>query len=641
LPALLLALGLAGPVLLAAGLWVRPVALAMLLLTAAQGRAGLPDEALLSAALFGWYVAQGAGPISLDGVLARGLASSALPFAARAMRVAAWFDRVVGPLYRLALRLWLAAALIGASASASAPGAMGAHLAMPALPQGMGMHGLPGAWALGAGLLLALGLFTPVVCLAWLLALASGAGHAAGDASLYGPLLLALIGVTGAGRLSLDALIAGWARAPSEPPGPLPHVVIVGAGFGGMACAAGLWRAPLRVTLIDRHNYHLFQPLLYQVATGSLSPADIAAPVRAVLRGNPRLRILRGEVSGVDRTRREITVDGRRMAYDHLVIATGATHGYFGRDDWATYAPGLKTVEDATNIRGRILSAFEEAEATEDPARRRVLLTFLIVGAGPTGVELAGAIAELARNGLEQQFRAFDPATARVILVQAGPRVLPGFPASLSAFAQRSLQRLGVEVRLDSRVESVDADGVMVSGERIPAATVLWAAGVVASPAARWLAVEPDRAGRVPVGPDLSVPGLPEVFAIGDTALAAAWNGQAAPGLAPAAKQMGAYAARVIAARVRGEAPPPPFRYRHQGSLATIGRKSAVADFGRVRFAGALAWWLWGVVHILFLVGLRNRASVMLGWMWSYVTFGPGVRLITGDPPRRRAVPAA
>jgi len=328
-------------------------------------------------------------------------------------------------------------------------------------------------------------------------------------------------------------------------------------------------------------------------------------------------------------------VDGHAFSYDALVLATGATHGYFGHEEWAAYAPGLKSVQDATSIRSRILDAFEQAEATDDPVARESLLTFLICGAGPTGVEMAGAIAELARNGMSKDFRNFDPASARILLVQAGPRVLPQFNERLSSFARTSLEALGVEVRVDSRVEVIEADGVVVSGERIAAGTVLWAAGVVASPAAAWLGTEADVAGRIKVGPDLSVPGLPDVFAIGDTALALAWDGRPAPGLAPAAKQGGAYVASVLRARLRNANPPPPFRYRHQGSLATIGRKSAVADFGRFKLTGTVAWWLWGAVHVLFLVGLRNRLSVILGWVWSYFTFDVGVRLITEEGTHR------
>ena len=323
-------------------------------------------------------------------------------------------------------------------------------------------------------------------------------------------------------------------------------------------------------------------------------------------------------------------VGAQRIPYDYLVLATGATHSYFGHDEWAPYAPGLKRIEDATEIRRRMLSAFERAEATDDPVQRQSLLTFLIVGGGPTGVELAGAIGELARYGMEKEFRNFDPASARVILVQAAPRILPTFPEKLSATAKASLEKLGVEVVLNGRVEHIDIEGVRVNGRPIAAGTVLWAAGVVASPAARWLNAEADNAGRLKVGPDLSVAGRPNIFAIGDTALSTAWEGNPVPWLAPAAKQGGAYVAAVIRARVLGRAIPPPFVYKHLGSLATIGRKAAVADFGWLRLSGAPAWWLWGAVHVAFLVGLRNRISVMFDWFWAYLTFRGGTRLITG-----------
>ena len=620
-----------GPALLAAGLLVRPVALVMLALTLLAQASGAPrDEHLFWAALFGWYVVQGAGPLSLDHLLGKGLGLSPLPLAGRAIAAAGWFDRQIGPLYRLALRLWLAAALVGPVLAPAMVPAM-APAMVPATAAAM----LPHPVAAIAAVLLALGLGTPVVSAGLLLAVSGAAIIADQGASLYGPLLLALLGVSGAGRYSLDHLVVRLAHRTPKLPDDAPHIVIVGAGFGGMACAAGLRHERARVTLIDRRNYHLFQPLLYQVATAGLSPADIATPIRGVFRDDPRLRVLCGAVSGVDTAARRVVVDGRTLAYDALVLATGASHAYFGHEDWAAYAPGLKSVEDATGIRSRILAAFEQAEATDDPVAQKTLLTFLVCGAGPTGVELAGAIAELARNGMAKDFRTFDPASARILLVQAGPRVLPQFHERLSAFARRSLEALGVEVCVDSRVEAIDADGVVVQGERISAGTVLWAAGVVASPAAAWLGTEPDRAGRIKVGPDLSVPGLPVVFAIGDTALSLAWDGQPVPGLAPAAKQGGAYVASVLRARLRGRTPPPPFRYRHQGSLATIGRKSAVADFGRFRLTGAPAWWLWGAVHILFLLGVRNRFSVMLGWIWSYFTFDVGVRLITERLPSR------
>jgi putative oxidoreductase len=616
-----IAVQVCGPLLLIAGFLVRPVALLMLVLTLVA-QAGAPQDVhLFWAALFGWYVVQGAGALSLDHLLGKGLGLSPLPLAGPATAAADWFDRQIAPLYRLALRLWLAAAIVGT-------------VLAPTMLPGMQAGMLPRPIALLAALCLALGLGTPIVA-AVLLAASSGAAAMGLDQgmTIYGPLLLALLGVSGAGRYSLDRLILAMANRRVAPAEDAPHIVIVGAGFGGMACAEGLRHEQARVTLIDQHNFHLFQPLLYQVATGNLSPADIATPIRGVFRDDLGITVLCGAVSGIDPTARRVTVDGRAIPYDALVLATGASHGYFGHEEWAEYAPGLKSVQDATAIRSRVLDAFERAEATADPAARAALLTFLVCGAGPTGVELAGAIAELSRNGMDKEFRHIDPATARILLVQAGPRVLPQFDERLSAFARKSLEGLGVEVRVDSRVEAIDAQGVTINGKHIAAGTVLWAAGVVASPAAVWLGTKPDRAGRIQVGPDLSVPGLPDVFAIGDTALSLAWNGNPVPGLAPAAKQGGAYVASVLRARLRGRKPPPPFRYRHQGSLATIGRKSAIADFGWIKLTGALAWWLWGAVHILFLLSMRNRLSVMLGWAWSYFTFGIGVRLITEDRP--------
>ena len=607
-----------GPVLIAIGLLCRPVALLMLVLTLREQFSGATqDEHLFWAALFGWYVVHGPASLSLDRLLRNGMKNSPLPLAALAIAVGDWVNRAIGPLYVLAIRLWLAAALAVPVPS---------HMMLPAMQEGM----VPSWLLVIAAVLLALGLGTPAVA-AVLFAMGSGMLMAGSDhaATIYEPLLLALLGVSGAGCYSVDYLIGCWAHRMIRLRAGAPHVVIVGAGFGGMACAAGLRHEPVHITLIDRENYHLFQPLLYQVATAALSPADIATPVRAVFRDNARMRVLRGTVTAVDAAARRVIADGRAIAYDTLVLATGATHGYFGHGEWAAYAPGLKSVADATSIRSRILDAFEKAEATEDPALQRKLLTFLICGAGPTGVEMAGAIAELAHNGMAKDFRNFDPASARILLVQAGPRVLPQFDERLSAFAHTSLEALGIEVHIASRVELIDGDGVVVNGERVEAGTVLWAAGVVASPAAAWLGAEADGAGRVKVGADLSVPGFPDIFAIGDTALSLAWNGQPVPGLAPAAKQAGAYVASVMRARLRGRKPPAPFRYRHQGSLATIGRRSAVADFGRVKVTGAAAWWLWGAVHIFFLVGLRNRLSVMLGWAWSYFTFDIGVWLIT------------
>jgi NADH:ubiquinone reductase (H+-translocating) len=406
--------------------------------------------------------------------------------------------------------------------------------------------------------------------------------------------------------------------------------VIVGAGFGGLAAATGLGKAPVEVTVIDRRNHHLFQPLLYQVATAGLSPADIAQPIRAILRYQSNASVLLGRVIGVDHAAREVLTGDRRVAYDYLIVATGARHAYFGHDEWEAIAPGLKSIEDATDIRRRILLAFERAEAASDPDERRALLTFVLVGGGPTGVELAGAIAELAKRALTADFRSIDSRQTRVVLVEAGPRLLPVMPERLSAKAKRALERLGVEVRLGQPLTGCDAEGAMLGDEKIAARTILWAAGVAASPAASWLEAEKDRAGRVKVEPDLTLPGHPEIFVIGDTAAATDAAGKPLPGIAPAAKQAGEYVARVIRARAAGRAAPPPFHYRHLGNLATIGRHAAVADFGWLRLSGRLAWLLWGAVHIFFLIGFRNRIVVLLDWLWSYLTFQRGARLITG-----------
>ncbi len=409
-----------------------------------------------------------------------------------------------------------------------------------------------------------------------------------------------------------------------------PHIVIVGAGFGGLAAAHGLAGAAVDVTVIDRRNYHLFQPLLYQVATAGLSPAQIASPIRAILRRAANVRVMLGKVNGIDKERRLVMVDQGTIAYDHLVLATGARHSYFGRDDWEGAAPGLKKIDDAIGIRRRLLTAFEEAEAATSPEARRRLLTFVVIGGGPTGVEMAGAIAELARVALRRDFRNIDPADARIVLVEAGPRLLSTFPAMLSNAACEALQQLGVEVRLGSAVTRCDSEGVAIGEERVAAATIVWGAGVMASAAAHWLGVAKDRAGRVVVGPDLTVPDHPEIFCIGDTACVIDAAGKSLPGLAPVAKQQGAYVARRLRAAFSGKAPPRPFRYRSWGTMATIGRRAAVADLGWVKLDGTLAWLLWSAVHVSFLIGFRNRLVVMLDWLWSYFTFQSGARLITG-----------
>ena len=413
-----------------------------------------------------------------------------------------------------------------------------------------------------------------------------------------------------------------------------PRVVIVGAGFGGLSAAQALRRARVAVTVIDQRNYHLFQPLLYQVATAALSPADIASPIRGILAGQKNARVLLGRVIGIDRKTREVLLEDRRVPYDMLIVATGARHSYFGHDDWAAAAPGLKTIDDATRLRRTILLAFERAEGETDAGEMHRLMTFVVVGGGPTGVELAGAVAELARYALAKDFRTIDPTMSRIVLLEAGPRILPSFPDSLSAAAQRALEKLGVEVRVNEAVTHCDDTGVAAGGGQIDAGTVVWAAGVAASPAAEWLAAKHDRAGRVEVERDLTLPGHPEIFVLGDTARALDENGNLLPGVAPVAKQEGKYVASVIEARVLRNTIPGPFRYKNLGNLATIGRTGAVADFGFVRLTGRLAWFMWGLAHIYFLIGFRNRIAVALDWLWAYVTFQRGARLITGRDPQ-------
>jgi NADH dehydrogenase len=413
-------------------------------------------------------------------------------------------------------------------------------------------------------------------------------------------------------------------------------VVIIGAGFGGLEAAKALARAPVDVTIVDRVNHHCFQPLLYQVATAALSPADVAWPIRHILRAQKNATVLMAEVIGVDTAAKLVRLrDAEPIPYDRLIVATGATHSYFGHEEWEPFAPGLKRIEDATRIRRRLLIAFEEAELTHDDAERQRLLTFVIVGGGATGVEMAGAIAEVARQTLAADFRRIDPRASRIILLEAGPRIMPTLPDDLSDYAARALMRMGVDVRAATPVTGCDARGVSLDHGRIDAGTVIWAAGVVASRAARWLDAAHDRAGRVPVSPDLSLPELPDVFVIGDTAAVHEANGEPVPGVAPAAKQMGRYVGKLIAARLDGK-PLPPFRYRDLGVLATIGRRSAVVKLGRLHLKGFIGWLFWSVVHIYFLIGLKNRFVVAFIWAWDYLTFQRGARLITEVPEPRR-----
>lgn len=410
-----------------------------------------------------------------------------------------------------------------------------------------------------------------------------------------------------------------------------PRIVIVGAGFGGLFAARGLRRVDAEITLVDQHNYHLFQPLLYQVATAGLAPSDIAWPIRGILSRQKNVTVLLDRVSDVDVQAGEVGTLERRIPFDFLVLATGARHAYFGHDDWEPHAPGLKSIDDATSIRRRVLMAFERAEMTDDEHLKASLLNFVIVGAGPTGVELAGTIAELARRTLAADFRRIDSRSARIILVEAGPRALPAFSAKLSDYAQKALRKLGVEILLGAAVTHCDATGIVVGGEHIPAATVLWAAGVAASPAGAWIEAETDRAGRVIVNRDLSVKNHPNIFVVGDAAAVKDHKGTPVPGIAPAAKQQGRYVAGVIQSRLENKGTPAAFRYRHSGNLATIGRKSAVIEFPFVRLSGFLAWWVWGIAHIYFLIGVRSPMTVAVNWFWQYVTYGRGARLITGE----------
>src|SRR6266446_5845623 len=625
------------------GLATRVGAAVLLALTvASHTRVAALDLNLFWMALLAYYVLLGADRLSLDRLLSQGLKNSPLPQAGALITLLEATRPALTAIYLLALRVALMLTLLLAgrhmsTAMMTTTPEIHAWLPVRSATRLFGNEGIALALLIGSGLATRATALLAVVMIGYHKMIGGDMSF-----SFYWTVLLLLLVAKGSGPFSLDAIILAGLR--QSLPGlsgafnleGLPRVVIVGAGFGGIACARALRHAPASITLIDRQNYHLFQPLLYQVATAALSPADIAIPIRAIFRDQFNAKVMLATVTGLDTERREVLTDGLNLPYDHLVIATGATHSYFGQDAWAPFAPGLKRVDDATLVRRRVLEAFEHAEVAGSEAERRRQLSFVIVGGGPTGVELAGVIAELARVGMEKDFRNFDPATAEIILVQAGPRLLPAFPESLSEIARCSLADMGVNVLLNSKVSLIDADRVIVNDRHIYSRTVLWAAGVTASPAAKWLNAEADKAGRVKVQPDLSVPHLPDVYVIGDTALANCWQGQPVPGLAPAAKQGGAFVAKVIRAKLRGEPVSYAFSYRHMGSLATIGRKSALADFGFVRLRGAMAWWLWGIVHVLFLVGSRNRAAVVLNWIWSYVTYRASTRLITGSSPQAR-----
>jgi NADH:ubiquinone reductase (H+-translocating) len=413
----------------------------------------------------------------------------------------------------------------------------------------------------------------------------------------------------------------------------LPRIVIVGAGFGGLWAASALAGAPAQITIVDERNYHLFQPLLYQVATAGLSPADIAAPIRGILSRQRNAHVVLGRVIGIDKAQKIVRLRDRDVQYDWLIVATGARHAYFGHEEWAAFAPGLKNIDDATLLRRKILTALERAEQEPDPAERQRLMTFAVVGGGATGVETAGAIAELVKVALARDFRVINPKMSRIVLIEAGARVLPNFAAKLSTAAHRALEKLGVEVRLGRPVTRCDEAGVMLGEERIACGVTIWAAGVMASPASQWLEAEHDRAGRVLVERDLTLPGDHQIFVIGDTALVRDEAGKPLPGIATVAKQEGTYVARFLRARLAGRAAPQPFHYRDYGELATIGRNFAVVDFHWLRLTGLIGWFVWSAAHIYFLIGFRNRLVVAMDWIWAYLTFQRGARLITADDP--------
>jgi NADH dehydrogenase FAD-containing subunit len=607
------------PMLLLAGLLTRPLALLLAL------GVGLGAGVMLTwpqLVLLAWLAIGGAGPLSLDFLLRRGLARVPIWAVRAASRCYATCDVFARSALPFVTRLGLAFVIAG-----------GTGFAAWAVP-GTGALVTAPWWVLLPCWALALGFATrPAALLLCGLALTVFPGAMLGRFEIV--VLLALVATSGAGAISLDAPLVRWIERTiprrNAIHGIVPHVVVVGGGFGGLAVVRALRRTRCRITLVDRSNHTLFQPLLYQVATAALSPADIALPIRSILRGQANVAIRLGEVTGIDAVMREVVLAQERIPFDHLVLATGARHSYFGKEQWAAHAPGLKSLDDATAMRGRMLLAFERAEGAADPAAREALLTFVIVGGGPTGVELAGAVAEFARTGLDMEYRTIDPASARVVLVQSADRVLPVFSAPQSARAERVLRALGIEVRTRATVTQVDQDGVEIDGVRIAARTVFWAAGVSASPAAHWLGQSGDAAGRLVVGDDLSVAEWPAVYAIGDTAASKGWNGMAVPGLAPAAAQQGHHVADVIRAAIEGRAAPGPFRYRHRGNLATVGRMAAVAELRWLHLWGAPGWWFWGAAHVLLLAGGRNRAVVVLNWLWAYLTYKRSARLITGN----------
>ena len=640
---------LIGSILLLMGLMTRFAALAMLALSIVIQVFYQPTNSqIFWIILLGWYVIMGAGPISLDHLF-RGIKESALFLAKPLSNFFPFLKKYVGPIYILLMRLWIASILYVAG-----------HAAMQTIPLVKSISFLHyqfqvsilnnneagffiGTFSSLCALLLVVGLGTRIVALITLIAISIITMHihttiVQQAEYIFWILLLGLLFLNGPGVLSLDHLINKWllARFPElagnlkKIDESLPHIVIVGAGFGGISAARALRTTACRITMIDQHNFHLFQPLLYQVAIAGLSPADIAVPIRSLFRDQNNIRIMLGEVTGVDKEKNSVKLKNDNIiTYDFLILASGAQHSYFGKDEWAPFAPGLKRVEDAISIRGKLLRAFEDAENSDDPEEQKKLMTFVIVGGGPTGVELAGALAELAHQGMQNEFRNIDPAKAKIYLVEAGPRLLGIMPESLSQYTQASLEKLGVDVVTGGKVENITQNSVVVNGQAIIAGNIFWAAGVQASKAGLWIQGNLDRAGRLIVNKDLSVPGSNNIYAIGDTVLAEVWHGKPMPGLAPAAKQSGEFVAKQIRLRIEGRQPKPEFKYRHYGSLATVGRRAAVADFSTFTMRGPWAWWFWGAIHLLYLNNMRNRMIVMIQWFWAYLTFNNTTRLIT------------
>ncbi|STY29842.1 NADH dehydrogenase transmembrane protein [Legionella wadsworthii] len=595
------------------------------------------DLNLLLIPLMAGYVLRGAGPFSLDHLFEHGLSRSPLPFAMSIHYFFKMTKHAFNAVYLLGLRVWFFITWIIMSELIQQMPHQGLLFSSFWFP----VHSLsllidPSLIILS--FLLFLGLATRVVSLLILVLFCINESHSV--ALAYAPywlMIMAILFVSGPGFFSLDHILLSFFRnrypqlsgKPAFTLENLPHVVIVGGGFGGIACAKALRNVPVKITLIDKNNYHLFQPLLYQVATGNLSSGDIAVSIRSIFLDQFNAQVRLGTVTAIDKEKHRVITDQFQISYDYLVLATGATHSYFGKDVWEPYAPGLKTIEDAIAVRSRIIQTFENAELAETETERQNLLNFVIVGGGPTGVELAGAIIELARYGMEKDFRTFDPYDAHVILIQAAPRLLPAFSEKSSAKVQQSLEAIGVTVYTNSAVEHIDDMGVIVQGKRIYSKSVFWAAGVKASPAALWLNAPADNTGRVIVNDDFSVPHCNNIFAIGDTALANLWHGKPMPGLAPAAKQSGKFVAKKITALIDSKTYPKPFNYTHLGSLATISRKASIVEFTHLSFYGELAWWFWGIIHVSFLVGARNKFSVLSNWVWSFFTFRANNLLIT------------